>query len=304
MLPCMKSKSRQNSIPPATGQPQRINWFPGHMAKALREAEQKLKNADLILEVRDARAPLASTNAELLRRLGDKPRIVILNKANLADPENLRLWIEWLRLQPVPFAAVNALDRQSLKKIPKLAKEMAAKKFQKLIRRGIRPPAARLMVLGLPNTGKSTLINGLANRKATVTGARPGVTQRQHWVIVESGLELLDTPGIMPPRIADDHTGLTLTAIHCIKDEIPGPQKVAVFLLKLLAEQAPQALKKRYGFSEPNPERALEEVALKAGFLKGHGVTDLNQAASRILKDFRSGSLAPLIFEEPPEPIS
>jgi len=232
--------------------------------------------------------------------LGDKKRIILFNKANLASPENLKAWKSWFSEQEVPFYFLNALDRPNLKMIPKKAKELLKARTEKFERKGIRPPAARVMILGLPNTGKSTLINGLANRKATKTGARPGVTQRQDWVIVDKGLELLDTPGIMPPRIKSFEEGLALTAIHCIKDEIPTPRKVALYLLQLYIEQQPEALAERYQLQDDNPEMALENLALKMGFLKKNGLTDQHQAASRFLKDFRDARLGTIIFESPP----
>lgn len=296
----MKSKPPLSVSYLGVDNPLKINWFPGHMAKAIRQVMEKLKMADLILEVRDARAPLISTNEDLIQKLGAKKRIILLNKANLASPENLKAWKQWFEKQDTPFFFVNALDRPNLKMLPKKASELLAQRTEKFKRKGIRPPAARLMILGLPNTGKSTLINGLANRKATKTGARPGVTQRQDWVIVDKGLELLDTPGIMPPKIKTFAQGLALTAIHCIKDDIPTPRKVALFLLQLFAEQRPEALVERYQLEDLEPEQALEDLALKMGFLKKNGLTDHHQAASRFLKDFRDGKLGTIIFEEPP----
>jgi len=282
------------------GREKAIQWFPGHMAKALKELKSKLQLCDLVIEVRDARAPLASANPDLDPILQTKARLIVMNKANLADPANLSQWKAWFRNQGLEVHWANALQAQSLKALPKLAKARMQEKFKKLTAKGIKPPAARMMVIGLPNTGKSSLINALAGKKATRTGAKPGVTRTQEWVLVGKDLELLDTPGIMPPKIANNKQGLLLTLLHCIKDEIPGPLAVANFLLAAYAEQNPQALTEKYALGAWQAETALYEIGQRQGMLKAGGVTDENQVASRIIRDFREFRLPPLAWELPP----
>ncbi|MDX2470300.1 MAG: ribosome biogenesis GTPase YlqF [SAR324 cluster bacterium] len=284
------------------GNPRLIHWFPGHMAKALKQFREKIKLVDILLEVRDARAPLTSTNHELLKELGAKGRVILLNKTDLADPDNLAHWIAYLRSQGETVLSIEALGAKGIQAIEQTAKSIMAPKHERLKRKGIRPPPIRLIVAGLPNTGKSTLINRLAKKKATKTGPRPGITQHTLWTVIGKNMELLDTPGIMPPKIANLEDGLCLTAIHCIKDEIPGARRTAVHLLKQYIEQKPEALRKRYDIEEElDPEITLELIGLRHGFLKSQGVVNEEQASYRVLKDFRDGYLEAIVWERPPK---
>lgn len=284
------------------GNPRLIHWFPGHMAKALKQFREKIKLVDILLEVRDARAPITSTNHELLNELQGKGRIILLNKTDLADQDNLAEWVAYMRGQGETVLSIEALGAKGIKSIEQIAKSIMAPKHERLKRKGIRPPPIRLIVAGLPNTGKSTLINRLAKKKATKTGARPGITQHTTWIVIGKDMELLDTPGIMPPRISNIEDGLCLTAIHCIKDEIPGARRVAVHLLKQYIEQKPEALLKRYDIeAETDPEVSLELIALRHGFLKEHGIANEEQASYRVLKDFRDGYLEPIAWERAPK---
>ena len=278
----------------------RINWFPGHMRKALREAGEKLKLVDLVLEVRDARLPFSTGNTDLEQRLGNKKRLIIINKTGYADPGNLAKWEAWFQEQNLPYLAVNALDFKSVKKIVPFAAQMMKERNQKYIRKGIKPPPLRMMVMGLPNTGKSTLINSLTQRKATVTGNRPGVTKAQSWISIKGNLELMDTPGIMPPRIITDEVGMSMVAIHAIKDEIPGKERLGMYLMGLFLEQRPHEFIERFGVPEEiTPEEALELVATKVGALKKGGVTAYDKAHAALINEYRKGKLGRLVFEWP-----
>ncbi|OGH00016.1 MAG: ribosome biogenesis GTPase YlqF [Candidatus Lambdaproteobacteria bacterium RIFOXYC1_FULL_56_13] len=289
---------------PNYAQHQRINWFPGHMKKAFTEALEKLKQVDLIIEVRDARMPQGSGNQELEKKMGQKARLVVFNKERFAHAGNFRAWLGYFRSVGLTYVVVDALDQRSVKKILAKARELAAPKQESFKRRGITPPPVRMMVLGLPNTGKSTLINSFRGKKQAAVGDRPGITKMQQWVVVDQGLELLDTPGIMPPRIDSDLKGLGLCAIHAIRDEIPGPMRLAKFLSRLLAEQKPQECWQRYGLDrEPqNGDEILEAAATWYGALRKGGEVDWSNIYAGLIQDYRKGNLGPLWFEEPPEP--
>lgn len=281
----------------------RINWFPGHMAKALKDVRQKIGKVDLVLEVRDARIPLASGNLSLEKALNQKPRLIVLNKANLADKANIRLWQNWFAEQGHRFLFIDAFDERSLKKLSKMSRSVMQKKWQKFIKKGIQPPPLRMMLLGIPNTGKSTIINRLTRRKAAGTGDRPGVTRSQEWIVLGKDLELLDTPGIMPPRIDSEEQGLWLCAIHAIKDEIVGKEKVAIFVVKHLQQIASPDFLNKYGLNgsdDVESEEMILQIGSKLNCRKKGGEIDFTKTCSQILHDFRSGLLGTCSFERPP----
>ncbi|NQU65864.1 MAG: ribosome biogenesis GTPase YlqF [SAR324 cluster bacterium] len=283
----------------------RINWFPGHMAKALRDVRLKISKVDLVLEIRDARIPLASGNPSLEKTLNQKPRLIVFNKVNLAEQTNIRLWQNWFSERNERFLFMNAFDEKSLKILSKMARSIMQQKWQKFIKKGIHPPPLRMMLLGIPNTGKSTIINRLTKRKAAGTGDRPGVTRTQEWVVLGKDLELLDTPGIMPPRIDTEEQGLWLCAIHAIKDEIIGQEKVASFVVKHLQQSQSPEFMSRYQISELKTamsEELILKIGAKLNFRKKGGEIDYVKSCARILKDFRSGLLGACSFEKPPRP--
>jgi len=296
-------KKDENNKSLGIGNPNRINWFPGHMKKALMEAENRLKAIDLVLEVRDARMPEGSGNSDLEKRLNGKARLIIFNKERYAEPGNFRRWQEYLTAQGVHFQVVDALDQQSVKKIIAKAKSLGRAKQDKFIRRGIKPPPLRMMVMGLPNTGKSTLINRFKGKRTVAVGDRPGVTQNQRWVILD-GLELVDTPGIMPPRIDSDQRGLGLCSIYAIRDEVPGKRRVAEYLAQLIIEQKPGQAYQRYSIPGDVTEthQIFEAAVSMYGGIKKGGEIDWNKIYANIINDYRKGYLGKLTFEEPPTP--
>ncbi|RBW67533.1 ribosome biogenesis GTPase YlqF [Bacillus taeanensis] len=278
-----------------------IQWFPGHMAKARREITEKLKLIDVVIELVDARIPISSRNPMIDEIVKNKPRLVLLNKADMADPSLTKEWQRYFEEKNMKAIAINSQTGQGVQKIPLAAKELMKDKLNKIIEKGMKPRAIRALILGIPNVGKSTLINRLANKKIAKTGDRPGITKQQQWIKVGKDLELLDTPGILWPKFEDQIIGLRLAATGAIKDEILDFQEVAVFVLRFLQERYPDRLKERYRIEEI-PEDVIElfdEIGKKRGFLMSGGFIDYDKTAEVILRELRSEKLGALTFEKP-----
>lgn len=281
---------------------QAIHWFPGHMNKALKEVKDSLQKVHLIIELRDARVPLASGNPALKEISTQKSRLIILNKTNLALPDEIDRWKSYFQENLDPkcedFLFLNSFDKNSLKELRPLIEKIV------LSRRDPNNPNrnVRAMIVGLPNTGKSTLINHLVDRKAAKAADKPGLTRQQQWVKIAQGLDLLDTPGIMPPKIENERAGLWLCAIHAIKDDILGELSVALFVIKHLMEHSPQGLLARYELDslETIPESVLLQISKARNHVKKGGVFDEQRTAKTLLQDFRSGELGQVMFEKAP----
>ncbi len=284
-----------------------FNWYPGHMAKAIREIKNKLKTVDIVFEVRDARAPLASGNRTLEDTLRQKSRLIILNKVNMADPKMISQWEVWFKKQGVPFIFIDCFDRAQMKKVMSLAKNIVMEK-----RRQNNPEVAnpkqkmRLMIIGLPNTGKSTIINQLAGRTAVKVADKPGQTQVQQLIVIDKDLDLLDTPGVMPPSFAKEEHGLWLCALNAIPDDIVGEAVPARFLVeyyKNLNSQDSKIFQERYKLDslEISPEEIMEKIAVVRGCIKQKGALDLERVYKLILNDFRKGDLGKCCFGVPPK---
>jgi ribosome biogenesis GTPase A len=280
-----------------------FNWFPGHMLKAMREIKSKLNMVDLVIEIRDARVPLVSGNKFLNENIGGKNRLILLNKVNLADPVMVARWDAWFTKQGDPFLFINCLDKSSHKQILSAARRIIEAK-----RRACNPDGVvektkfKLMIIGLPNTGKSTFINQLANRNATKTADKPGETQVQLWVNVDEDLELLDTPGVMPPEIENEEHRIWLSVINAIPDEIIGEEDPACYLVKYFLRQKSQAFMERYKLDtfEMSVDEALTKIAAVRGCLKQKGIPDLERVFKLVLMDFRAGELGKVCFGAPP----
>lgn len=279
-----------------------IQWFPGHMAKARREVSEKLKLIDVVIELVDARIPLASRNPMIDELVQAKPRLVLLNKADLADESITSQWTAYFKGNGVDALAVNSQTGKSTQQIINRVKQLAAPKIEKMKAKGIRNPRAiRVLILGIPNVGKSTLINRLANKKAAKTGDRPGVTTAQQWIKVGKEIELLDTPGILWPKFEDQLVGLKLAATGAIKDPILDFHQIALYILNHLSDHYPHMLKDRYHL-ELVPENMVEllgEIASNRGFIISGGEVDYDKAAEVIIRELRSGKIGHISFESP-----
>ena len=278
-----------------------IHWFPGHMVKALREIEERMAVVDVVIEICDARAPLASRNPFLAEIRPNKKRLLILAKADLADPNISERWIRFFATQGIPALALDIKNKRIESIIQEEVKKLVVEKREREIRKGMRPQPVRVMVLGVPNVGKSTLINTLANRNAAAVENRPGLTKAQQWIKVGSDFELLDTPGILPAHYEEKEVTMRLAALGAIKLEILPLHEIAAFILRFMIEKRKQGLMSRYELSEndlsdiPN---LFTLIASKRGLLTG-GNPDMDKADISIIGDFRNGSLGRISLEEP-----
>lgn len=272
------------------------------MAKARREVTEKLKLIDVVIELLDARIPLSSRNPMIDEIVANKPRLILLNKSDLADPV---LNEEWKRYFENDGKTVLLVDSQSGKGVSQISgacQKLAAPLIEKMKSRGMKPRAIRAMIIGIPNVGKSTLINRLAAKKIAKTGDRPGVTKKQQWIKVGKELELLDTPGILWPKFEDEIVGFRLAATGAIKDELLDFQEVALFVVNYLKENYPAVLKERYKLDELDDDgvKIFEDIGKKRGCLLSGGLVDFDKAAEIILREVRAGKLGRLTFEQLP----
>lgn len=277
-----------------------IQWYPGHMAKAKRQMEENLKKVDFIIEVRDARMPQASKNPLIDELSQNKPRLVILSKKDKADPKLTEAWIEQLKSDDSRALAIDLIQENFKNKIISESLILNAPFIEKQKKRGIRPRALRAMVVGIPNVGKSTFINSLAKRKAAMTGDKPGVTKALQWIKVGKELEVLDTPGVLWPKLEDQNSALTLAALGSIKDEIVHMDDLALYCCEFLSQYHPQALLNTYGIEkiEDTPWETLQAIARKRGWLL-KGDIDENRTMRSFIQDIRSGKLGRITWQLP-----
>lgn len=280
-----------------------FNWFPGHMMKAMRDIKSKVNMVDLVIEIRDARVPLVSGNPALDETIGNKAKLILLNKANLADPEGMKKWDEYFTKAGVPYLFINCMDKASLREVLKFARKIIEDRRQSC-NDGIEKKAKyRFMIIGLPNTGKSTFINQVSKRNATKIADKPGQTRVQIWVDVDEELQLLDTPGVMPTIVNGDEPKYWLSLINAIPDEIIGEEDPACYLVKYLLKNKVEAFKERYKLPDfdLDLESALQKIATVRGCIKQKGLPDLDRVFKLILADFRAGELGKVCFGTPPK---
>ena len=276
-------------------------WYPGHMTKARRMMQEDIKLIDLVIELLDARVPMSSRNPDIDRLAGSKSRIVLLNKADLADERATDKWMEFFREKGILAVKINSRSGSGVKSINSAVQEACKEKIERDRKRGILNRPVRAMVVGIPNVGKSTFINTLAGKACAKTGNKPGVTKGNQWIRLNKTLELLDTPGILWPRFDDQSVGLKLALIGSINDQILNKDELACELIRFLKKRYPQVLAERFGLETEGKEAAviLEEIArVRACLLKG-GDLDVSRAAALLLDDFRAGKLGRITLEEP-----
>ena len=273
-----------------------IHWYPGHIAKAERQLKEKLSLVDVVIEVRDSRIPLSSGYTNIEKLLGNKPRLLLLNKADLVDKEELAKWIEYLKkTTSCPVIATEAKGNRDLLEVVKNASELAEPKIQALIAKGLLRRPARAMVVGMPNVGKSSVINKLTKSSKTKVGAKAGVTRQQQWVRINPKLELLDTPGIIPTRQDDQDAATKLAFVSSVSENAYSPEPVAKALLDMLNVSKHKSFVEKYYKTE---ELTLENIALTRNWLIKGESPDTERTAIYVLKDFREGRLGQIILDE------
>ena len=275
-----------------------IQWFPGHMAKALRQIKEQMPLVDIIFELVDARVPYSSQNPEVHRLAGDKPRLLIMTKTDLADPKVVSQWQNFFAKRGQVVLALDSRERQVAKKVTAAAKEVLAEQLAAQAAKGMQKRAIRAMCVGVPNVGKSTLLNHLVKRNVAQTGNRPGVTTGQQWLRSSADLELLDTPGVLWPKFQSQKQGTMLALSGAIKDSLYAKDDVALFALDYLKRERPAELMARYRLSEmdlsqPDPDLLLI-ITQKMGFRD-----DYDRASERLIFELRKGKLGPISLEIP-----
>ena len=278
-----------------------IQWYPGHMTKAKRAMKEDVKLVDLVIELVDARAPLASRNPDIDSLAAGKGRVILLNKADLASEKANAAWITYFESQGFQVMKIDARAKATLKQLNALIQEACKEKIERDRRRGILNRPVRAMVVGIPNVGKSTFINSFAGKAAAKTGNKPGVTKGNQWIRLNEQVELLDTPGILWPKFEDQRVGLLLAFLGSINDEILEKDELASELADYLRNITPGLLKERYGIEEDGkkPYELLDEIAAARACLTKGGVNDLTKAARLLLDEFRGGKLGRITLEMP-----
>ena len=265
-----------------------IQWFPGHMSKARRQVQENLKFVDFVTVLVDARLPLSSQNPMLTKIVGDKPKLMILNKVDLADPVATKEWQDYFEAQGIKTLAINSKEQSTVKKVTDAAKSLMADKIARQKERGIQIETLRTMIIGIPNAGKSTLMNRLAGKKIAVVGNKPGVTKGQQWLKTNKDLEILDTPGILWPKFEDEEVALKLALTGAIKDQLLPMDEVTIFGLNYFKEHYPGVLQERFkqmDLEQEAPE-IIMEMTQKLGFRE-----DYDRFYQLFVKDVRDGKL-------------
>jgi len=278
-----------------------IQWFPGHMVTARRQVEEKIGLVDIIFELLDARIPLSSANPVIQTIIKKKPRLIILNKADLADPKELMKWLNYYKKQGFHAVTINSIEGDSYRKVFPECEKILAEMRGKEASKGMLPRAYRAMVLGIPNVGKSAFINRLANRNAAKVGDKPGVTKSQQYIKVGDKLELLDNPGILWPKFDDPSVGMKLSLVGSIKDEILPLEDIVAYGIRYLAKNYPGLIEKRYNIHPVDPDHLLavyDEIGRNRGCLLPGNEVDYERVMKIFLDDLRHQKIGNISFEK------
>ena len=279
-----------------------IQWFPGHMTKARRMIEENLKLVDAVCEILDARIPRSSRNPDIDRIAAGLPRLVVLNRCDLADPAVTKQWAAHFRAQGCAVLETDARSGKGVSAFPAAVRELLSDKLAAYERKGQGGRGVKVMVLGIPNVGKSTLINKLAGRKAAAAGDKPGVTRGRQWISIDRSLDLLDTPGILWPKFDSQEVGEMLAVTNAIKSDVIDRETLAANFMLRLRELYPDAIRERYGIApegEENGFELLEQAAKRRGFLVSKGEYDIERMANTLLDEYHGGKLGRLSLERP-----
>ena len=284
-----------------SGEQMNIQWYPGHMTKTRRQIEADLKQVDAVCEIVDARIPISSRNPDIDAICGNKPRIVILNRMDLADPNATKRWSDYYKSKGMAVVVTDCKSRKGISSFQPAVRSILKEKIARDAARGMNRPL-RVMIVGIPNVGKSTLINQISGRKGAKAENRPGVTRGKQWVTVENSLLLLDTPGILWPKFEDPDVGMMLAYTGAVKDGILDVEELACNLIRLLWERYPVALNERYNIpldADVPGYELLEMAGRKRGFLLARGEINTERMAQVLLEEYRNGKLGRFTLEEP-----
>ena len=280
-----KMDENEKSLPSTS-----INWYPGHMAKTKREISEKLNLIDIVYEVIDARMPLSSKIVDIDNLIKNKPRLLIMTKYDLCDKNETDKFIKYYEEKGYRVIPVDLMTGLNVKKITEISKEMLKKEQEKRIVKGMKPRSIRALIIGVPNAGKSTLINRLVGKKSAGVGDKPGFTKSLSWIRINKDIELLDSPGILWPKIEDQEQAHILASLSSIKEEILNNDEIASFILKKLYELYPEKLEQRYGICELDDDliETYDTIAKKRGALTKGGVADYEKVSNIIIKDLKN----------------
>jgi ribosome biogenesis GTPase A len=278
-----------------------IQWFPGHMTKAKRMMEEQVKLVDVVVEMVDARIPVSSTNPMLGKILQQKPRVLAFNKIDMADPRQTEAWVKNFQDRGIQVCKVNCNNGQGIKQLWSLVTAAAKPSQDKWLRKGVKNHPVRTMIAGVPNVGKSTLINKLVGQNKTIVSDRPGVTRGKQWVTVAKGLELLDTPGVLWPKFEDPQAGFCLAVTGAIKEDVFDRHTAIEILLDRLGRQYPGLVAAFYGLQAPaaNVQELMEQIGKARGCIKSGALVDMNKVDQLVLRDFRTGRMGRITLDVP-----
>lgn len=280
----------------------KIQWFPGHMTKAKRMMESQIKLVDVVVEMLDARIPRSSTNPMLQDILGSKPKVIALNKLDMADKVQNDLWVEKIKNSGLPVCKLDCATGKGVKQLINAIQLAAKPVIDKWLKKGVRNRPVRVMIVGIPNVGKSTLINRLVGKNKVMAADRPGVTRGQQWVTIAKGLELLDTPGVLWPKFEDPSVGFALAATGAIKEDVFDRESAVELLIDFLLKNYPQELATKYAVSLEEGDdvnAVMAKIATSRGCLKAGGLLDIDKVVQLVLRDFRAGRIGRFTIDKP-----
>lgn len=280
----------------------KIQWFPGHMTKAKRMMESQIKLVDVVVEMLDARIPRSSTNPMLQDILGSKPKVIALNKLDMADKAQTDLWVEKIKNSGLPVCKLDCATGKGVKQLISAIQLAAKPVIDKWLKKGVRNRPVRVMIVGIPNVGKSTLINRLVGKNKVMAADRPGVTRGQQWVTIAKGLELLDTPGVLWPKFEDPSVGFALAATGAIKEDVFDRESAVELLIDFLLKNYPQELATKYAVSLEEGDdvnAVMAKIATSRGCLKVGGLLDIDKVVQLVLRDFRAGRIGRFTIDKP-----
>lgn len=292
-----KENREKNSEKQDNSQQVNINWYPGHMAKTKREIQEKINLIDIVFEIIDSRIPSSSKNKEIDSMIKNKPRVLIMTKSDLCDIEESKKWQQHYEKQGYKVVMLNLMSGEKLTPIFNITNQIAASLNEKRQKKGLKPRKLRILILGIPNVGKSTLINRLVGKKATNVGNKPGITKKLEWIRINNDLELLDTPGILWPKLDGDNVALNLASTTAIKEEILNKEQIAIYIIQTLKKLYPKALEERYKLTdEEDIVEILDKIGKTIGAIKNNE-TDYEKVYTIILKDLREGYLGRITLD-------